>query len=209
MQPFLVAGTGSWKDNQDADWYCPGHLFGQFLTQQGVAPIYDVNGKARPFVWSTDLGGTPWTGKKDWAAGGAALAYFVMARQGRAAPFTAAIVHSHGLQVAAYAAAEHGLKFKTLISVGSPIRADLTEEYKALRANTGYWLHLHSDGSDRWQWLGELFDQGNPFTWRIVRDCPFADRNDFVPHVGHSQLLRDPAQYHFWIDRKWIDVLKG
>lgn len=209
MTPFLVAGTGSWKDTNAVDWYCPGSDFAQFLAKAGVPPAFDGNGTPKPFVWSTDLGGTPWTGKDDWAAGGAALAYFVADRLGRQAMATAAIVHSHGLQVAAYAAAEHGLKFRTLISVGSPIRYDLAAQYKALKANTGYWLHLHSDGTDRWQWLGELFDRRNPFAWRVVRDCPYADKNDFVPKVGHSQLLRDPAQFHYWVDRGWIDPLKG
>lgn len=206
MEPFLVAGTGSWKDDGRVDWYCPGHPFGRFLQEQGVTPTWDGS---RPFVWSTDLGGVPWTGKSDWAAGGAALAYFVMAFQKRAANRTAVIAHSHGLQVAAYAAAEHGLKIQTLITVGSPIRNDLKAQYQALRANTAYWLHIHSDGSDRWQWRGELFDTLNPFRWRVRRDAPLADKNDFVPKVGHSDLLRDPTQYHNWVERGWLDLLKG
>lgn len=201
MNPILVAGTGSWKDDGRVDWYCPGHAFGTFLKGEGIEPIYDG---AHPFIWSTDLAGLPlFTNKKDWAAGGAALAYFVMAAAALRSHDTALIVHSHGLQVAAFAAANHGLKVDTLISVGSPIRKDLAAQYAALRKQTRYWLHIHSDGSDRWQWLGELFD-GH---FGIVRECALADRNDFVPKVGHSELLRAPAQYHHWVNHGWLKLL--
>lgn len=209
MNPVLVAGTNSWADDGRVDWYCPGHPFGQFLHAQGITPSYDWNRSgAKPFVWSTDLGGVPFLTRRhnaDWSAGGAALAYFLMARSQRPGEQTALIVHSHGLQVAAFAAAEHDLKIGTLISMGSPIRRDLAPQYAKLRANTQYWLHVHSDRTDRWQWFGELFD-GH---LGIVRECPLADRNDFVARVGHSELLRDPAQYHYWLEHQWLDQLKG
>lgn len=208
MKPILVAGTAAWSDDARCDWYCPGHPFGRFLADEGAPPQYDD--ETRPFVWSTDLAGVPlFTSKKDWSAGGAALAYFIRAQQ-LPADETALIVHSHGLQVAAMAAAEHNVKMRTLLSFGSPIREDMRVEYQALRSHALYWLHVHSDGSDRWQWLGELFD-GDWRRWftggRALRVAPLADRNDFVPHVGHSELLRDPAQFHHWIERGWIDAL--
>lgn len=206
MNPILVAGTWGWKDNGTVEWYCPGHPFGQFLAAQGHAPVYDGN---KPFEWSTGLNGTFWTGRRDWQAGGAALAYFCRSL-GRA--HVDIIGHSHFLQVVAFAAAEHDLKIDTLISVSSPIRKDMAAEYAALRKNTRYWLHLHSDGSDKMQWLGELFD-GGWRSWipggdaRIVRSAPLADRNDFVPGVGHSDLLYRPEQYHHWVDRGWLAAL--
>jgi hypothetical protein len=205
MHPILVAGTDSWKGKNDNDWFCPGHQFGQFLADQGVAPIYDDG--PRPFIWSTDLDGVPGvaSGTRDWAAGGAALSYFVRLYLRMPGFRTALIVHSHGLQVAAFAAAEHDLKIQTLISMGSPIRQDLGAQYKALRANTQYWLHVHSDNTDRFQILGELFD-GHV---GIVREAPLADKNDFVAKVGHSELLRDKAQYHHWVERGWLSQLKG
>lgn len=201
---ILVAGTWAWKDNGATDWYCPGHPFGVFLGEHGVKVCYDG---AKPFVWSTGLGGVPLiTGKTVWPAGGAALAYF---QDECKCDAPNAIVHSHGLQVAAYAAAEHGMRFKTLISVSSPIRNDMAERYAALRKNTGYWLHIHSDASDEWQWRGELFDTLNPFKWRVHRTAPLADKNDFIPKVGHSDVLYDPTKYHYWIERGWLDSLKG
>lgn len=202
MNPVLVAGTGSWDDDGRVDWYAPGHPFQRFLEDHGVYPAFQGG---KPFVWSTDLGGVPWSGKRDWSAGGAALAYFVMADRRLSAANTALIVHSHGLQVAAFAAAEHDLKAATLMSFGSPLRADMQARYEALRRNVGTWLHVHSDGSDRWQWLGELFD-GH---FGVVRETKLADRNDFVPEVGHSELLRDPKQYHHWLEHGWLELLKG
>lgn len=207
MNPVLVAGTGSeWRG--DRDWYYPGHPFGQMLSEQGCAPRFDESAFPRlePFVWSTDIAGIPLlTSHRVWQTGAAALAYFIRSEQRLRSWDTALIVHSHGLQVAAYAALDRGLKVQTLVSVGSPLRADMSEGYDALRRNTKYWLHLHSDKSDRWQWYGALFD-GH---FGIVRQTPLADRNDGVPGVGHSNLLRDPATYHHWVERGWLDRLRG
>jgi hypothetical protein len=203
MHPILVAGTNGFSGMGDHDWFCPGHQFGQFLADQGVSPTYDDG--PRPFIWTTDLDGLPGRGTKDWQAGGAALSYFVRLYMQFPSWRTALIVHSHGLQVAAFAAKEHDLKIQTLISMGSPIREDLSDAYKALRANTKVWLHVHSDSSDRFQILGELFDGRHS----IVREAPLADKNDFVPKVGHTELLRDKSQYHYWVDRGWVGLLKG
>jgi hypothetical protein len=202
--PILIAGTGSWQNDGSVDWYCPTHPFGKFLTDNNLSPSYDNNS---PFIWSTNTAGIPvFTNKKDWAAGGAALSYFVKSNKQMAGCDTSIIAHSHALQVVAYAAADHDLKIDALITMGSPIREDLKPQYDALRKNTRYWLHVHSDGSDKWQWLGELFDKANPFTWRVERTTPLADKNDFVPKVGHSTLLRDPSTYHYWLEHKWLDA---
>jgi hypothetical protein len=107
--------------------------------------------------------------------------------------------------VVLYACADHDLKVGTLISVGSPVRKDMMCVAKRARGNIGTWIHVHSDGSDRWQWFGELFD-GH---FGIVREHPLADRNDSVPGVGHGNLLRQPQHFHYWVDRKWVDPMKG
>ena len=210
MNPILVAGTGSWVDpDEGPDWFCPGHPFGQFLADQGVAPTYDGD---RPFIWSTNLAGIPFfTKNRDWVAGGAALAYFIKYTLGVNGANTSIIAHSHGLQVVLYACANHQLKIQVLISVNSPVRKDMREIAWLVRPQIGYWLHIHSDGGfcglfgDRWQWLGEIGDG----YFGIVRKHPCADRNTLVKDVGHSKLLRDPAQYHHWTDNQWLDSLKG
>lgn len=73
------------------------------------------------------------------------------------------------------------------------------------RANVRYWLHIHSDRSDRWQWLGTLFDG----RLGIIRPAVLADRNDCIKNVGHSELLRNPQYFSLWLERGWLDLLKG
>lgn len=207
MKTVLVAGTGSWKLGEAGDWYFPDSPFVKLLTEEGVEVKFDGNGIPRPFVWDTALAGVPFfTSTKEWAAAGASLAYF-------ARPATNLIVHSHGLQVALFSLADWGLKADVMISVGSPVREDMMEVAKRARKNIGFWLHIHSDSSDRWQWYGELFDGGWKHWFpggepRIVRTHPLADVNDSVPGVGHSELLRDPSTFHFWKERGWLEKLK-
>jgi hypothetical protein len=199
---ILVAGTDEWADDRRVEWYCLASPFATFLQTHDVDVAFDGDAAApQPFVWSTALDGVPSSRRHvQWAAGGAALAYFAR----RAAAPIAVIAHSHGLQVVLYACAEFGLSLASLISVSSPVRSDMAEVARAARPRIGRWLHLHSDASDRWQWLGELFD-GH---LGIVRAHPLADRNDAVPGVGHTGVLQDPAQFHLWSDRGWLDWLQ-
>ncbi len=207
MHPILIAGTGSWADDGRVDWYAPQSPFAQFLSAQQLSPTFGPGpaGPA-PFIWSTSLAGIPLVSRKaTWSAAGAALAYFTAVTADVRGPETAVIAHSHALQVVLYACAEQGLRVAALISVGSPVRADMQAVAARARPRIGHWLHIHSDGSDRWQWFGELFD-GH---CGIVRAHPLADVNDTVPGVGHSTLLRDPAQQHHWLDRRWLAPLNG
>ncbi len=211
MRPILVAGTGSWNDDARLDWYCPGSPFARFLEAQGLPPafgLYSVAGEAgtvrAPFVWSTSVAGLPWSRRATWAAAGVALSYFVEVTANLRGHETAIFAHSHALQVVLYACAEQGIKVAQLISIGSPVRADMLPLARRARPRIGHWLHLYSDWSDRWQWLGELCD-GH---LGIVRRHPLADQNDLIPGVGHSQLLRDPAQQRLWLAAGWLDPLR-
>jgi hypothetical protein len=206
MRAILIAGTHSWNpDGIQPDWFQSGSPFSRFLDQQtNIRPVFGPDGN-RPFTWSTDLGGVGF-GKGDlrvWEAAGVNLFDYIVPPLAPAVRIpssdTLLIAHSHGLQVALFALA-YGLKVTRLISVGSPIRKDMAETAKRARPNIGEWIHVHSDGSDKWQWFGEMFD-GH---FGIVREAPLADRNDFVPHVGHSELLRDPQHFHFWKEKGWI-----
>jgi hypothetical protein len=96
------------------------------------------------------------------------------------------ICHSHAAQVVAFAAAD-GLQINTLVTVGSPVRADLFEVYHRARSRIGFWWHFYSDRTDRWQWLGEIGDG----RVGIVRRHPCADQNVGLAQVGHSQILND------------------
>jgi hypothetical protein len=199
MRPILVAGTNAYEDDGRGRWYCPESPFAAFLAAHGVAPLFDGGaGAPRPFVWSTALDGIFSRQHAQWSAGGAALAYFATpARTGTPA---AVIAHSHGLQVVLYACAYYGLTLDALVSVGSPVRSDMAGVAQKARPRIRRWLHLHSDNSDRWQWVGELFD-GH---LGIVREHPLADRNDAVPGVGHTGVLEEPADFHYWTDRSWL-----
>lgn len=155
-----------------------------------------------PFIWSTDLSGVsllPSRRRVDWAAGGAALFYFIAAQKAIAGAQTAIIAHSHGGNVVLFAAAEQGLKIATLITVGSPVRSDMSETARKARPNIGRWLAIHSDHTDYWQWLGELCSGGF-----LTREQPLADVNGFAPHVGHSALLRDATTFPYWVTNAWL-----
>jgi hypothetical protein len=202
MRAVLIAGTHEWDGGEPTGWHVPGSPFVEFIQAQGIQPVFADN---RPYLWSTGLGGVG-IGNKDlavWEAAGInLLAYCVppLCPERRIpANDLLVITHSHGLQVALYAFA-YGLKGR-LIDVSGPVRKDMRVIAEAARPNIRSWTHIHSDQSDRWQWLGELFD-GH---LGIVRKHPLADRNSLVAGVGHSELLNDPTLFHHWITRAWFD----
>jgi len=207
VHPILVAGTGSWNDDARVDWYTPGSRFARFLEAEGLAPTFGPGaGHVNPFVWSTSVAGIPvFSRRATWPAAGIALAYFITMMADLRGHETAIIAHSHALQVVLYACVNAGIKVAHLISVESPVRRDMLEVATRARPLIGHWLHIYSDWSDRWQWLGELFD-GH---LGVVRAHPLADRNDSVAGVGHSALLRDPTQFYRWTDLGWLDPLRG
>lgn len=206
MPVVLVPGTWGWSDDASAEWYRDGAPFTQFLIANGLRP-FEPNG--RPFVWSTRLGGLGFGGGKmaTWRAAGINLLDYLVPPLDPAAQLppsqTRVICHSHGMQVVLFAAAA-GLKIDTLISVAGPVRADMRMTTMMARRNIRRWVHLHSDWSDKWQWLGEIGDG----VLGIVRAEPLADENDTIPGVGHSRLLRDPTTFHFWKECGWLAALQ-
>jgi hypothetical protein len=65
---------------------------------------------------------------------------------------------------------------------------------------------VHSDSSDKMQWLGEFLD-GH---FGIVREASRSRTlNVGVPKVGHSGLLRDPKYFDLWLIDGFVDFLKG
>lgn len=192
---LLIPGTYGWGWTDDAaQWWHPLSPFVSFLEQEGFAII----GADCPFVWSTELDGLPaWLRPPKrkhvvWESGGLNL-YAYLAN--RLVPIEYVpirdrnlIAHSHAMQIVAYACA-HGLKVNRLLTVSSPVRADMREVYREARLNVAHWRHLYSDASDRIQWLGTLFDG----KLGIVRRQEFADMNVRVPRVAHSQLLHESS----------------
>jgi hypothetical protein len=200
----VIVVPGTWGREQD--WYRPWSPWARYLVSLGVE-VFEPNG--RPFLWSTDAGGWQgwrrWFGRTstrdhwDWMAGGDALFNLIvppLAPERRIPPAeTRVISHSHGLQVVLYACA-YGLKIDTLIDIAGPVRADMRPILDAARPNIRQWLHVHSDGSDKMQWLGELGDG----TLGIVRGVTLPGVvNHALPKAGHSGVLRDPV----WFPRFW------
>src|SRR5690606_28459077 len=100
-------------------------------------------------------------------------------------------------------AAALGLRIRTLVSIMSPVREDLwirrfdgtrIEVLPEARKNIDFWMHLHTDGSDRWQKCGVIGD--GRFDMKTVRAHPWAVRegagmNYFIENVGHSRMLQE------------------
>jgi hypothetical protein len=200
-RPGVVVVPGTWGRLED--WYKPGSGWASYMAGLGCE-IETFGG--RPFEWSTGLDGIQFwrrlfgrVSARDhwsWQAGGAALFAWLVppaAPAKRIAPRDVRIVcHSHGLQVVLYAAAA-GLRIDRLLSVTGPVREDMAAIAAAARPNIREWRHVHSDGSDRFQWLGAIGDG----VLGITRAHPLADVNQALPAAGHSGVFRDPS----WFDR--------
>jgi hypothetical protein len=152
-----------------------------------LADGFDFAREEDPFEWSGDLDGM-FAGKRvhsDWCAAGRSLRHYL-----KDIPFEDRniLTHSHGLQVALYAAAQ-GAKFRSLISVSGPVRSDMYPMAEKAKPNLGPWLAEHAP----WDWVqtgGSICFDGH-FT-RFTRTHPFADQHIKIPKVGHSGLLSDP-----------------
>lgn len=223
MIPFIaIGGTWAWNGSSVGQWYDPTSPWSANMRGRGFEHHHLLAGAKRPFVWTTDLEGNQFwrrlVGRQpdltEWQAAGENLfAYCVppIAPQTQIKPCDLHIIaHSHAAQVVAFAAAD-GLKINTLVTVGSPVRADLAEVYRRAKANIGFWWHFHSDGSDRFQWLGEIGDSW----WSVLtrplhptRINPYADQNVGLPGVGHSQILNDMTLF----DEAWsgpLDLIRS
>ncbi len=153
----------------------------------------------RCFTWSTDLDGVFESDHVDWKAGGASLLEYIspsLCQGARIAPAdTTVICHSHGLQPVLYALAS-GLLCSHLVSVASPIRADMQAVTKLARANVKTWTHLY-DPDDPVQVFGE---DGLLCT----RDCVQADANISIPNMGHTGAFDPEYAFRWKANGQWL-----
>ena len=201
---ITIAGT--FGSHHELDWYAPTSYFSHFLCIQGCEQL-ETNPLKR-YMWSTVLDGVD---KKNdtWDAAGRALAYYIapplLGKSLLNAEDTYIIAHSHGGNVVAYACAEYGLKINGLITVGTPIRKDMYDVYKAASGNIGRHLHLYAGWRDYWQAFGSLFDG----RFGLHREHPFANLNAKVPGGDHGSILRDPEFFPLWLDCGWLGFWRG
>jgi hypothetical protein len=180
----FVAIPGTWSLRpgiSSGDWYHEDSPWTRMMRARGFERARD------PFVWSGGLDGLiPWRKHATWQGAAAGLSYYMERLHGQR---VVVVAHSHALQVVSFAAAYFGVEIDALISIGSPIRSDIP--YDLARKHIRFWQHVHSDRSDRWQWLGGIGDGA----LGIVRACPHADVNHALPDVGHSRILHEPALF--------------
>lgn len=183
MKFIPVQGTAGWKEHE---WWTPDSPWTKFMATLG----FTIFKPDDPFIWSTNL--DIFSNHRDWEAGGLSLKFYL-----QSVPYEDRnlITHSHGLQVALYAA-KHGALIRSLIDIAGPVRKDM--DSTALRAvpNIAFWLHVFDKEWDLVGWLGQLFDG----RISLSRKDSFATVNKALPRVDHSHLLHDPAFFHHWKD---------
>lgn len=196
----LVPGTHGWRGlSTRGQWWQEGSPFVQMLQASGVRVL-------PPYVWSTDLAGTWWTGRREWEAAALGLVTH-LAHYGRCEGGQGVHVlsHSHGGQVTALAASLRA-DIRSWVSVAMPVREDLMPVYYAARRHVRDWLHVYSAGwRDRMQIWGALFDG----RLGVQRDLPMPPLpgHSLVNHrltgVGHSDVLYEPG-LRLWREAGWI-----
>jgi hypothetical protein len=192
-----IQGTEGWQvDDPDPrhprNWWRQGSLLVDELASHGLALLCPED----PFVWSTDLDGEqfwerwPWfrsrKDKRDWLAGGKALRWYLLSRFPLASPRPPLVLltHSHGVQIAHYAAAE-GLRIDYLLDIAGPVRADVLQETAAGLKNIGHWMHVTDGDGDLIQTLGRIGDG------HVGGAVQLPQSVQIVRHDGidHSELL--------------------
>lgn len=188
MSRVYVPIAGTWARKKQHRWHKAGSPFDRTMAGLGLTRDADTLG-----FWDTSIGGVSFCGNShaSWQYGGACLARFLEERD----PASTAVViaHSHGGQVAAYAATLR--RIGVLITVDTPIRADMEEKWEA--ADIGYHLHLYGTGiGSRMRVFGAGLRSW--FSLRAHRrTMPWADQNVSI-RGGHSGILRDEKHMHQW-----------
>lgn len=189
MKAILVPGTfaNTGRNAPRDEWWKPGSSFWIAAARHGIDCF--------SFAWNTALDGVigPNT---DWLKAGGRLYEQANDLQ----PLTI-LAHSHGGNVAIYAAANHGLKIRRLITLATPVRSDMP--YRAARANIGHWSHIYGGVRDWVQIAGELAVG----RFQVLRRrMPLADDNTELPECDHSEI-HDVAAWNK--HSLWLGVTHG
>lgn len=196
-----IQGTSAWDENPDVfQWWEMGSRYYGFLRDRGYE-----HASRTPFEWSTELAGILDRAKTVWKAGGKSLGYY-FGEHLAPMPYEHrnVVAHSHGGQLVFYAAAS-GVRIRNLITVGTPVRADMEATVRAARVNIKNWVHLMDTRYDIVSVLGAIGDG----KLRIKHDFKEADKcfdlRDIKAH--HSHVLSNPQFYPYWMTRGWAQEL--
>jgi len=141
----------------------------------------------RSFVWTTDLEGVNVQRRhRTWAVAGENL-WIYTKNYTLPRDRVVVIAHSHGGQVLAYSA-RFGARFDVVITLATPIRKDMQDEYERLSSRTGRWVHIYHDG-DWTQRFGSWSGLGSLLTTR--RDVSLAAVENRHISGEHSDLLTE------------------
>lgn len=202
MRPMTrwIGVLGTWGAYRSNRWDLESPLT-RFLERQGFAPARP----GRPFNgWTTNLDGVPVLANgNDWEAGAEAVTYYAESLPYESLNF---IVHSHAGQCLLIAAA-NGLKVRSLVMVGTPVRKDIELSVApAAVTNIGRCLHITDARWDVMGFAGAVFDG----RWSLRRTFRVPGIESVQARgIGHSGLLTDPSTFHLWVARGWLDVLRG
>lgn len=194
---ILVTISGTWGARKESNWFNWDSDFWALARKKGLksAKVPIKRGRLRP-RWDTRVDGI-WGKNESWEAGAQCARSFINAYCDED---TIIVAHSHGGQVAAIALAEGLPQVKRLVTVGTPVRADLEKTYQEARAGLVSWHHLYSN-QDWMQFLGSLFDG----SWRLRRKMENAT-NLLCSDQGHSEMLNP----HYWEEKSiWETILNG
>lgn len=178
LVPGTFANTGRGKI-QDA-WWVPGSDFYKAAAQHGIVCL--------SFAWKTSLDGV-FGANTGWEEAAEELYNKVRGLQ----PVNL-YAHSHGGNVAIYAAALYELRIHILVTMATPRRADVP--YDIARPFIQDWTHIYGGERDWTQLAGEFGD--GRIGWH--RDMPLANKNIECPECGHSET-HDAAtwdKYGIW-----------
>lgn len=216
-----IGGTWSWADIGTEQWWHPASTFSLYLMAFRLFPLRP----RRPFRWSTRVGGWQfWRrlfGQKDdadhidWkAAGYALLDHLDHPDAPTALEHRNVLAHSYGGNVVFYACAE-GLKLRTLITFGTPVRADMIPVVRRARPNIGRWIHVIDMGNDDWNRRGNFGDGKVDLPWNPKEQwldpetkTDLADHTDDVDGIAHSRVLNEPRLFHHFVEHGWVTFLR-
>ncbi len=210
MRPtYVIPVHGTWDLNgkKEKCWWEEGSDFNKLAEKNNI-----FYGGSEPFIWSGRVDGINWKtvltfglskdSHDDWRTAGYAFRHYIK-------PYKLVnrncIIHSHGLQLVAYA----NIKLNNIITVGSPIRKDMFPLYEQLLNNCESWLHIYDEVWDRMGFLGQVGDG----KWFGSRACMIsagdkAVNNHKLKSIDHSRILRQQPEIGKWETQGWFDFLR-